>query len=142
MRKYVVTVMGKEWPSYLPQALVEAGAVAVKQYAWYHAMRVRTTRSGKCFDVKDSTGDQLYKPQKSRVGADHYRALDATMKVHLLKNGKLFMTGYRTGRKVKCGHDANGWKLYARSAIKCANKGDSWRQILNRYYGPHLSIVG
>ena len=35
-RKYVVTVMGKEWPSYLPQAVVEAGAVAVKQYAWYH----------------------------------------------------------------------------------------------------------
>ena len=42
-RKYVVTVMGKEWPSYLPQAVVEAGAVAVKQYAWFHAMNPRRT---------------------------------------------------------------------------------------------------
>ena len=80
-RKYIVTVMGKEWPSYLPQQVVEAGAVAVKQYAWYHAVYSSRSSRGRCYDVKDSTGDQLYKPGRSRIRADHYNALDKTWNV-------------------------------------------------------------
>ena len=91
--------MGKEWPSYLPQPVVEAGAVAVKQYAWFHAMSPRRTNDGRCFDVRDSTGDQLYKPGKARIRSDHYRAADTTWGVHLIKDGRLFMTGYRRGDK-------------------------------------------
>ena len=140
-RKYVVTVMGKEWPSYLPHAVVEAGAVAVKQYAWFHAMSPRRTSDGRCFDVRDSTGDQLYKPAKARIRSDHHRAADTTWGVHLIKDGRLFMTGYRRGNKGACGSDATGWKLYARSATRCANNGKSYQQILRIYYGPGLNIV-
>jgi hypothetical protein len=141
-RKYIVTVMGKEWPSYLPQPVVEAGAVAVKQYAWYHAIFSSRSHKGRCYDVKDSTGDQLYKPQKSRVSGDHYRALDKTWNVTLRKDGRFFMTGYRRGAKVRCGKDKTGYKLYARSAIQCARKGYGYQQILRTYYGPRLSLVG
>ena len=142
-RKYVVTVMGKEWPSYLPLPVVEAGAVAVKQYAWYHAVYSSRTFNGRCFDVKDSTGDQLYKPSKSRIRPDHYKALDATWNVSLRKpGGRFFMTGYRRGEKVRCGRDATGYKLFARSATQCAYNGNDWRQILRTYYGPGLDIVG
>ena len=140
-RKYVVTVMGKEWPSYLPQAVVEAGAVAVKQYAWFHAMNPRRTNNGRCFDVRDSTGDQLYKPSKALVRPDHHRAADTTWGVRLTKNGRFFMTGYRTGSKGACGSDANGRRLYARTAIRCANNGKGYRDILRIYYGPGLNIV-
>jgi hypothetical protein len=141
-RKYVVTVMGKEWPSYLPQAVVEAGAVAVKQYAWYHTVYSSRSANGRCYDVKDGTGDQLYKPSRARIRPDHYRALEATWGVSLRKNGQFFMTGYRRGDKVRCGRDATGWKLYARSATQCARRGAGWREILRTYYGPALSFVG
>ena len=141
-RKYVVTVMGKEWPSYLPQSVVEAGAVAVKQYAWYHTVYTSRSSNGRCFDVKDGTGDQLYKPGRARIRPDHYRALDATWGVSLRKDGQFFMTGYRRGDKVHCGHDATGWKLFARSATQCAYHGAGWREILRTYYGPSLSFVG
>jgi hypothetical protein len=141
-RKYVVTVMGKEWPSYLPQPVIEAGAVAVKQYAWYHSVYSSRSSNGRCFDVKDGTGDQLYKPRRARIRPDHYRALDATWGVSLRKNGNFFMTGYRRGDKVRCGRDATGWKLFARSATQCAYHGAGWREILRTYYGPSLSFVG
>jgi Stage II sporulation protein len=141
-RKYVVTVMGKEWPSYLPQPVVEAGAVAVKQYAWYHAVYSSRSANGRCFDVKDGTGDQLYKPGRARIRPDHYRALDATWGVTLRKDGRFFMTGYRRGDKVRCGRDATGWKLFARSATQCAYHGAGWREILRTYYGPSLVFAG
>jgi hypothetical protein len=141
-KKYVVTVMGKEWPSYLPQAVVEAGAVAVKQYAWYHMVYSSRAHGGRCFDVRDSTGDQLYRPQRARVRPDHYRAVDATWGTTLRKDGRFIMTGYRRGEKARCGRDAFGYKLYALSAVQCARLGKSWREILRIYYGPRLTLVG
>lgn len=141
-KKYVVTVMGKEWPSYLPQAVIDAGAVAVKQFAWFHTLgNGRVSRRGQCYDVTDGVGDQLYKPGRARVHADHYTALRDTWDVRLMKNGDLFMTGYRTGNKTGCGHDATGWKLFARSAVRCAARGMGYLEILRTYYGPGLNVV-
>jgi hypothetical protein len=141
-RKYVVTVMGKEWPGYLPYQLILAGAVAVKQYGWFHAMQghQRMTRSGRCYDVTDGTGDQLYKPGRARIRSKHRTAVDATWATTLTKKGTFFMTGYRRGDNVRCGRDANGYKLFARSGTKCANAGKSWRDILFIYYQPRLDI--
>jgi hypothetical protein len=142
IKQYVLVVLGREWPSYLPQQAINAGAVAVKQYAWYHALLGgRMTRSGQCFDVTDGTGDQLYTPSRSRVNQDHYTAINETWGVRLTKSGSLFMTGYRTGAPGSCGSDATGWKLYARSATRCAYRGDGYLQILRIYYGP-VSVVG
>lgn len=140
-RKYVTVVMGKEWPSYLPQAVIEAGAVAVKQYAWYHALQgPRRTQDGRCFTVRDGTRDQLYRPGHARVAADHYDALDATWGITLRKNDRFFMTGYRRGENGPCGYDATGWKLFARSAARCAHHGKTFLQILKIYYSPNLVI--
>jgi hypothetical protein len=140
-RKYLVVVLGKEWPSYLPQALVEAGAVAAKQFAWYHVLNgPRRTKDGRCFDVRDGIQDQLYKPAKSRVRPDHYAAVDATWHITLLKSDRFFMTGYRRGEKGRCGRDATGWKLFAMTGIRCANSGKDFMQILRIYYGPDLTI--
>lgn len=140
-KHYVAVVMGKEWPSYLPQQVIEAGAVAVKQYAWYHSLQgPRHTRDGRCFTVRDGTNDQLYKPGHSRVRNDHYDAIDATWGLTLRKNDRFFMTGYRRGHNGRCGHDATGWKLFARTAARCAKNGKTYLQILKIYYGPNLII--
>ncbi len=144
---YVATVMGKEWPGYLPIPVIEAGSVAVKQYGWYYAMEGRhrssyVNESGECYDVRDTTSDQLYKPEKARVRAKHWAAIDVTWDFHLRKDGRQFLTSYRTGEKGPCAHDATGWKLFARSAIRCAEDlGYNWKQILHAYYGPNLQIV-
>lgn len=141
LRRYVITVLGKEWPGYLPEAVVAAGAVAVKQYAWFYAVRgPRHASDGRCFDVRDGTSDQLYKPHRSRIRSDHQRAIELTWNVVLYKDGKLFLTGYRRGNKHRCGRDATGWKLYARSATRCAYSGKSYLEILRIYYGPNLAI--
>ena len=140
-RRYVLIVLAKEWPSYLPQQVVEAGAVAVKQYAWYHAIYTSRSSRGGCFDVKDGTGDQIYRPRNNRPSDDHFRALDATWNVSLRKSGSFFMTAYRRGAKVRCGRDANGSRLYALSAKHCAERhGYSWRRILREYYS-NVSFV-
>ncbi|MEO6350366.1 MAG: SpoIID/LytB domain-containing protein [Candidatus Limnocylindrales bacterium] len=141
-KKYVITVMGKEWPSYLPMPVVAAGAVAVKQYAWYHTIYTSRASDGRCFDVKDGTGDQLYKPNRARVRPDHHVAIDMTWGVTLRKQGRFLMTGYRRGGKARCGRDATGYKLFAKSAIRCAEKGWGWQQILKTYYGPGVELVG
>ena len=80
-QRYVVTVMGKEWPSYLPYQVLEAGAVAVKQYGWYHALNghQKVSRRGDCYDVIDTTRDQLYKPHKARIRADQRSAVNLTL---------------------------------------------------------------
>ena len=142
-QRYVVTVMGKEWPSYLPYQVLEAGAVAVKQYGWYHALNghQKVSRRGDCYDVIDTTRDQLYKPHKARIRADQRSAVNLTWGTSLIKAGRFLMTGYRRGLKRSCGHDATGFKLFARSATKCARGGHDWLSILQIYYGPRLRIT-
>jgi hypothetical protein len=144
-RRYVAVVMAREWPAYLPPATLEAGAIAVKQFAWYHSLagnhrRGFVTRSGKCFDVLSTTRDQLYQPHKARIHSRHWRAIDRTWGISLRKGskGKFFLTQYRYGAKVRCGRDADGRRLMERSAVSCARKGYAADQILATYYGPRL----
>lgn len=135
IRKYVVTVMGHEWPGYLPYALQQAGAVAVKQYAWWKARHPRRSTVG-CFDVRSGTTDQIYNPKTARITLSHYLAVASSWSTYIHKSdGTLLMTGYRRGKPGRrCGADANGWKLYALSAKQCAKRGYSYRAILRLYY--------
>src|SRR5262245_7215437 len=67
-RSYVPMVMASgEFPSRMPMAVLEAGATAVKQYAWYYALKGNhragfRTASGVCYDVRNDTTDQLFRP--------------------------------------------------------------------------------
>jgi hypothetical protein len=145
-RRYVAEVMASgEWPGRLRKATLEAGAVATKQYAWYYAMkgnhRSSYRRNGSCYDVRDDTVDQLYRPEKTNPTATQQAAVTKTWGLTLRKKGRFFLTGYRAGSSGTCGADAHGWKLYARSAEACAKKGWSYQRILNRYYGPKLKLV-
>ena len=103
-KRYVAVVMAKEWPSYLPRAAREAGATAVKQYAWYYALEGNhrsgyVTADGDCYDVKNTTVDQLYMPDAVNVDDRIREAVDATWGLSLRKNGQFFLTGYRTRRQ-------------------------------------------
>lgn len=137
-KDYVIRVVSREW-NVDQTALRRAGAVAAKQYAWYHVLHYRGgTYEGKCFDVRDSTADQLYaaKPLE-QIPARVKQAVNDTWTWHLLRDGKFIMTGYRRGKDVPCAEDA-GWKLFALSGRKCAKAGWSTARLLRVYYTANL----
>lgn len=145
-RSYVAEVMASgEWPTRLASATLEAGAVATKQYAWYYTLkgnhRAAYMRNGECYDVRDDTTDQLFRPERSDPTRKQERAVGSTWRLSLRKRDRFFLTGYRAGNIDKCGADANGWKLFALSVEACARAGWSRERIQDRYYSPDLSYV-
>ncbi len=146
-REYVGIVMASgEWPYYLPQAVLEVGATATKQYAWYYTLEGNhrswyRTADGVCYDVKDTTNDQLFRPERADVKEKQLNAIEATWGLTLRKNGRFFLTGYRAGVEPQCGADADGWKIYAKSAIDCAEQGMDRQEIQELYLKPRLEFV-
>jgi hypothetical protein len=145
-RRYVAEVMASgEWPDYLHQTTLEAGAVATKQYAWYYALKGHHRHyyrsGGRCYDVRDDTQDQLFRPEGAKPTAKQRRAIDATWGLSLRKEGRFFLTGYRAGVTSECAADANGWKLYALSVEACAREGWSRQRIQRAYLSPNLAFV-
>ena len=143
-RRYVLTVMGREWGPYLPIEMLKAGAQAVKQYAWYFTLEGRHRggfSDGRCYDVKDSTADQLYRPEGTTIYDKQRNAVDAMWGLSLHESGRFILTQYRTGQAVPCASDADGVRLFARSATRCANAGWSAQRILQAYYGPNLNLT-
>jgi peptidoglycan hydrolase-like amidase len=133
-KDYVMRVVSREW-NVNQAALRKAGAVAVKQYAWYYVLHYRGGKfNGQCFDVKDTTADQLYS-EKSITGLPSAvkTAVNANWTWSLHRAGKLPLTGYRRGTDVACGADA-GYHLMVRSSRKCASAGWSAQRILAKYY--------
>jgi hypothetical protein len=144
-RRYVARVMASgEWPSRLKSATLEAGAVATKQYAWFYAMRGNHrpyyVRGGRCYDVRDDTRDQLYRPW-AKPSTRQQAAESKTWGLSLRKGGRFFLTGYRAGTSSSCAADANGWKLYALSVEACARQGWSYKRILSSYLSPNLKMI-
>jgi hypothetical protein len=141
---YVTVVMAAEWGPGNPAEVLKAGAVAVKEYAWYYAMfwRGGTAADGSCYDVVDSTMDQVYAPETRVPAASLTAAVDATWGISVRKSGGLFVTHYQAGSNVACGANADGGHLYQISATHCAQSGMTAGAILDTYYGPGLEIVG
>ena len=141
---YVTVVMAAEWGSGSPAEALKAGAVAVKEYAWYHAMfwRGKSAADGSCYDVVDSSIDQIYAPETRIPAASVAAAVDATWGISVRKGTSLFATHYQGGANVACGANADGWHLYQVSAMHCAQDGMTAEAILDTYYGPGLEIVG
>ena len=133
-KDYVMRVVSREW-NVKQGALRKAGAVAVKQYAWYYVLHYRGgTYNGDCYDVKDTTADQLYAEKSvSSLPSGVKKAVNQTWTWSVQRGDKFPMTGYRRGADVACGENA-GYHLYVKSARKCANEGWSAEQILAKYY--------
>ena len=139
--EYVQVVMAGEWGPTHPPAALRAGAVAIKQYGWYHAMHWRggIDAAGRCYDVVDSSVDQWYDPSRP-LRAVQAEAVDDTWAITVRKDGRFFATGYRAGNGV-CGAQEDGWHLLQHNASACAELGESTEALLRRYYGPDVSIV-
>jgi len=132
-KDYVARVASREWDVEQSQLRL-AGIVAIKQYAWYYVLHYRGgSFNGTCYDVKDSTADQLYSA-KHHVPRRIRNGVAATWTWRVMRDGQLPMTGYRRGgRDAGCGGNG-GYRLYVRSARVCAINGWTAQQILETYY--------
>ena len=141
---YVTVVMAAEWGAGNPAEALKAGAVAVKEYAWYYAMfwRGKSAADGSCYDVSDSSVDQVYSPETRVPAASIKAAVDASWGMTVRRNTGLFVTHYQAGANVACGANADGGHLYQVSAAHCAQDGMTADQILQTYYGPGVEIDG
>jgi hypothetical protein len=137
-KHYVYRVVSREW-NVENARLRRAGAVAVKQYAWYHVLHYRGGKfNGQCFDVKDTTADQLYSGKPIEMVPDRVKkSVNESWTWRLYRDEKFPMTGYRVGQYVGCAADA-GYKLYVRSARKCIARGWSTERLLQVYYTARL----
>jgi len=136
-----------EWPTTLHREVLEAGALATKQYGWYYALKGNhrsgyKTSSGACYDVRDDSKDQVFRPDSAEPTTKQQNAIDALWGLSLRKRDEFFLTGYREGSARKCAADADGWRLYTRSAKDCAKRLDyDGERILEAYYSPGLDFV-
>ncbi len=138
-RAYVERVMASEWGAGAPAAALRVGALAAKQYAWYFAIHWRGGRDpgGRCYDVADSSKDQIYNPARA-VPARQRAAVTATWNVSLRKGDRFFLTGYRPGTGSCLAH-LDGWKLYQRDAVDCVHRYLDSAETLGRQFFSSLS---
>jgi len=139
---YVKNVLSREWISSWTTESLRAGALAVKNYAWYQVIHWRgyTTADGACFDVFDSTRDQHYDPSKPTY-ASMAAAVDATWGTLALKGGRIFATYYNAGSAYEaCGANANGWQMFQWGTQACGLDGKSAAQIMGIYY-PGVTVT-
>ncbi len=135
-RAYLKNVLSREWISSWTTESLRAGAVAVRAYAWYQVLHDRgyVTSDGACFDVFDSTRDQVYDPVRP-IYAPMAAAVDATWSTLVTRAGHIFPAYYNAGAASEaCGANANGWKLYQWGSQACGLAGRSAAQILGTYY--------
>ncbi|MEP6680032.1 MAG: SpoIID/LytB domain-containing protein [Chloroflexota bacterium] len=135
-RAYLKNVLSREWISNWTTESLRAGALAIKHYAWYQVLHWRgyVTASGACFDIFDTTRDQVYDPSRP-VYAPMASAVDATWSTLALRSGSVFPTYYNSGTPNEpCGAGANGWQMLQWGTQACGLGGKSAAQIMSVYY--------
>ena len=133
---YVKNVLSREWISSWTTESLRAGALAVKNYAWYQVIHWRgyLNGAGTCFDVFDSTRDQHYDPARPTYSS-MAAAVDATWGTLAHKSGRIFATYYNAGQAYEaCGARANGWQMFQWGTQACGLDGRSAAEIMTIYY--------
>ncbi len=135
-RAYLKNVVSREWINSWTTESLRAGALAIKHYAWYQVLHWRgyVTASGSCFDIFDTTRDQVYDPSRP-VYAPMAAAVDATWSTLALRSGSVFPTYYNSGTPNEpCGARANGWQMLQWGTQACGLAGKTAAQIMSVYY--------
>lgn len=129
---YVKNVLPNEWVSLWPAASLQAGAVAVKSYGWYWALHSsRTTSSGKCYDVRDDTVSQVYRPSSATTATS--AAVDRTWTTRMTRSGHILQAHYcSTTTACSAWTDGNWMSQYG--SRDQAKAGKRYPTILRSYY--------
>jgi hypothetical protein len=131
-RDYVKHVLPNEWIASWEPAALQAGAMAVKHFAWYKILtQVRYEETGA--DVLDNTCDQYYAPNTNYDTTD--AAVDATWDYIMHREGRVFPIFYLNLRE-RCEVSPYQPCMPQWGTQEDAEAGYTWQQILQRYYAP------
>ncbi|PRY14561.1 peptidase inhibitor family I36 protein [Kineococcus rhizosphaerae] len=129
---YVKNVLPNEWIASWPNASLDAGAVAVKNYAWHKALHSTSrTPAGQCFDVRDTTADQRYVPSSARASTS--AAVERTWNTRLLRSGRILLAHYCKSPTACSGWVQGDWMSQEGSRDQAA-AGRSSATILRSWY--------
>ena len=129
---YVKNVLPNEWVSSWPTASLRSGAIAVESYAWFWALHsTRQTAWGACYDVRDDTGDQVYKPSSAVTSTSD--AVDATWGTRMTRSGNILQAHY-CSTTTACGAWVDGNWMSQYGSRDLAASGSSYGEILRHYY--------
>jgi hypothetical protein len=135
-RAYLKNVLSREWIGSWTTESLRSGALAVKNYAWYQVLHWRgyVNDAGQCFDIFDTTRDQVYNPSRP-TWSTAAAAVDATWSTLALRDGHIFPAYYNAGTVGEaCGANANGWKMFQWGTQACGLAGRTAAQIMSIYY--------
>src|SRR5574338_146673 len=135
-RAYLKNVLSREWIGSWTTESLRSGALAIKNYAWYQVLHWRgyVNDAGQCFDIFDTTRDQVYDPSRP-TWSTAAAALDATWSTLALRDGHIFPAYYNAGTVGEaCGANANGWKMFQWGTQACGLAGRTAAQIMSIYY--------
>jgi peptidoglycan hydrolase-like amidase len=131
-KTYVKNVLPNEWITSWPDASLQSGAMAVKSYAWYWALHsTRKTSGGQCYDVRDDTGDQVYRPSSAQASTS--AAVDSTWSARMTRSGNILQAHY-CATTTACGGWVDGDWLSQYGSRDLANGGKTYQAILRYYY--------
>jgi peptidoglycan hydrolase-like amidase len=131
-KTYVKNVLPNEWISSWPAASLRAGAMAVKSYGWYWALHsTRKTSGGQCYDVRDDTVDQVYRPSSALTSTS--AAVDSTWTARMTRSGNILQAHY-CATTTACGGWVDGNWMSQYGSRDLANAGDTYQTILHHYY--------
>jgi peptidoglycan hydrolase-like amidase len=142
-KRYTRNVLSREWISSWTRRSLRAGALIVRNYAWYQVLNWRggVSADGECYDIRDDVRDQVYDPDRPvyRTVSDAVASIWDRL---LLKRGAIFPTYYNAGTPGEdCGANANGTKAYQWGTQSCGLDGVTAARILKTYYYPGVRII-
>jgi Stage II sporulation protein len=133
-RTYCARVLSHEWapPSAFSDEALKAGALAVKEYAWYWATRPTKMADVAAWgaDVDDSTNYQVYMDWD--YGQRYRDAVASTWGTTLTLNGQIFQASYYAGAYSPTATD--GYHMTQWGSQYWADQGKSYQWILSFYY--------
>ncbi|KEO84683.1 SpoIID/LytB domain-containing protein [Tumebacillus flagellatus] len=124
---YNIDVLPNEWIGSWPAQSLNAGAIAVKMYAWYHILHPKYSNC----DVDNTVNSQVYKAN-SRYSATT-TAVDNMSGIGILNSsGVMFETQYRAGS-----YDSSipGTNIMSQNGTHYwADNGKTWSWMTSYYY--------
>ena len=140
-RTYCVRVLSHEWApaSAFSDEALRAGALAVKEYAWYWATRPTKLPDVAAWgaNVDDTTNYQVYMDWD--YGQRYWDAVDSTWGTTMTRNGQIFQASYYAGAYSGAATDGNHMTQWGSQYWAAQGRDHLW---IAEYYYPGTQFVG
>jgi hypothetical protein len=144
---YQQHTLPNEWIATWKEAALQAGAVAVRDYAWYFIVDgSKGTPDGYnpcAFDVDNTTDYQNFVPTNPTYASTN-EAVNTTAAYLFTTGGDIPETSFNSGADTDgcgTGNDTSGTAMSQWGSQACAQDGDDFQTILGVYYHPGYSLA-